>query len=229
MGIEESRAETLGQGGAVAGYPLCQGCQSHVGLQGRGGPPAYAAFLSHAYPFVASTEATVQGGLEHDILRTYGVEQGSLAARVVDADEFLVEGDGEGRGGTQTCHLFPLVLADRLLYAMQVVAGQFAQACLSLSVRSEGPVGIHSQGDAAGGALLTDAAYEAQFVLKVYGTYLEFDAAEAGTQLLLQAFTHLLVTSHPHEAVDGAYGSAVGQGRGSGMESLWQRCSADFL
>ena len=108
--------------------PLGNGVEAHVALERARHPIAYAAFACQRHPLGAAREGPVQRGLEHQVVRTYGVEQALLFGRLVHTYHFLVEGDGQGRRAAQRCHLIPLALLDGLLNAVQTEAGQCFEA-----------------------------------------------------------------------------------------------------
>ena len=66
----------------------------------------------------------------------------------------------------------------------------------------EASVGIQPQFYLVEGEAFADSLHQIQFLLKVDGTHLQFHASEALLQLLLQPLEHLVVASHPNQAID---------------------------
>ena len=132
---------------------------------------------------------------------TNGVEQRLLVLPAVYADELLIERDGQGRGGTEARHLLPLSLADGLFDAVNVVAGQTVEHARCLG-RRETAVGVDPQLHRLRIVTAAQTADECQFTVEIDGPDLQFHAGKAFGQLLLHAAAHLLIVSHPHEAVD---------------------------
>ena len=178
------------------------GTEPHVALQGRCDPASDAPLACHLYPFAASVDASVERGLQHDVLRVYGVEQCLLHRSHVHADELLVEGDGQGRLTAQGCHLGPLVLAYGLLYGVDVVLCQGFQSAHGIFGR-EATVGIHAQLYLLLAVHLAYALDEVELLEEVDGANLQFHAVESALQLLLQSGEHLVVGAHPYQSVDG--------------------------
>ena len=92
-------------------------------------------------------------------------------------------------------------------------------------VGSESAVGIHAQLYLLFAETLADATNQAQFLIEVDGSDLQFDASEPRIHLLFHARKHLVERSHPHQSVDGnaflaACEGGVEESVGAGMEVL---------
>ena len=77
----------------------------------------------------------------------------------------------------------------------------------------EGAVGIDAQLEALLGVAAAQLFDERHLVVPAVGPDLEFDAAEALQEFLLDLRQHLLGRRHPHEAVEGNALAAAGEGR----------------
>ena len=164
------------------------------------------------YPLLAAAQTSVERRLEYKILRTDGGEQLRFILTGVDADEFLVERDGNRRCLTESRHLLPLSRADGLLNAVDM-EGRKALEFLHGLVGMESPVGIYAQLDAVGPVLLAEGAKQFEFALEIQRADFHLDAAEAACQFLLHALQHCGQIAHPHKAVDRDARFAAVEGR----------------
>ena len=67
----------------------------------------------------------------------------------------------------------------------------------------EAAIGIYTQLNLLLGINITDALDEIEFLEEIDGTDFQFHAMETRLELLLQSCQHLLISSHPHQSVDG--------------------------
>ena len=74
---------------------LGDGIQADVTFQGRSYPGANTHVAGYIYPLTASHHATMKGRFENNVPWSDDVQHLPLLVRVVDADEFLVKGDGQ--------------------------------------------------------------------------------------------------------------------------------------
>ena len=215
VGEEEAGAKALGEtdAGAVGGGSE-EGdvAKADVALEGTGHPGADAALAGFADPFEGTGHAAVEGGLDDDVLRAEVVEEFLLVGKTIDADEFLVEGDGYGALAAETRGVVPEILAHGLLDGMDAERSEFAEAGEGL-VGGEGAVGVEAYLERVGREAGTEEGDEAEFVVPIEGANLELDAAEAGEDFLLGLLEHSVVGVHPYEAVGGDAFLAAGEGR----------------
>jgi hypothetical protein len=156
----------------------------------------------------------MKGGLEDDVTGLDDVEHVTFHLRVVDTDEFLVEGDGEGGLATEVCHESPLALTDGLFDGVDIILRQQLQLIECLII-GESAIGIHTELHLVEGEAISDTFNKVEFLIEVDGTDLEFDATETFCQFLFEALEHLFVVAHPNETVDGNADFATGE---SGVE-----------
>ena len=87
------------------------------------------------------------------------IEQPRFLLRKVHTNELFVESNGQRRLFAEECHLFPLVLFDRLFNGMNVVSSELIQPLHSI-LRSEPAIGIHTQFNLFFGEMLADMPHE---------------------------------------------------------------------
>ena len=144
----------------------------------------------------------MQRRLQDDISGFDDVQHVPFHLRVVHADQFLVECNGQGRLPTELRHIGPLPRLDGLFDAVDGVLRQEFQLIQRLLVL-KGSVGIESQFHLMMREPFTDALHQIQFLVEVDGADLQFHATEALLQFLLHTLQHLLIAAHPHQSVDG--------------------------
>ena len=193
------------------GGPCSQCVQTAVPFECACYPIACAVLLCQANPFLCAAQSAVERGLQHQVLRTDGLEQCNLLLGPVDADEFLVESDGQGRRGAELAHRFPLSGTQGLLDAVQGELCQCFQFAGSFLGR-ESAVGIHPQRDAFGAEAPADGAEKFQFAVEVNGADFKFYAVKSCGQLFLKAALHFLEIPHPYQSVDGDAALSAGEG-----------------
>jgi hypothetical protein len=158
----------------------------------------------------------VEGGFENEVLGAQLAQEALFLAGMVDADEFFVEGDGDGRLAAEAGHSVPLAGADGLLDAVDAEGREFAEPGGGF-FGGEGAVGVNAELEIGGAEVLAQEAQETNFFVEVDGADLDFYAAEAFAEFLLHTAAHFCVGAHPDESVDGDAGLAEGEGR-------WKEC-----
>ena len=138
------------------------------------------------YPLLAAAQTSVERRLEYKILRTDGGEQLRFILTGVDADEFLVERDGNRRCLAELRHLLPLSRADGLLDAVDM-EGRKALELRHRLFGMESPVGIYAQLDAVGPVLLAEGAEQFKFALEIQRANFHLDTLKAQSQFLFHA------------------------------------------
>ena len=154
----------------------------------------------------------MEGGFENEVLGAQLAQEALFLAGMVDADEFFVEGDGDGRLTAEAGHSVPLAGADGLLDAVDAEGREFAEPGGGF-FGGEGAVGVNAELEIGGAEVLAQEAQETNFFVEVDGANLDFYAAEAFAEFLLHAAAHFFVGAHPDESVDGDAGLAEGEGR----------------
>ena len=144
----------------------------------------------------------MQRGFEDDILRTDGVEQMLLHGQHVYANKLLIESNGQRRLLTEARHVSPLVLAYGLLNGVDVKTCELLKTLHGV-VGSEAAIGIDAQLYLFLGESGTNVAYKVKLLVKVDRPNLQFHTSEPGLHFLLQPREHLVIATHPHQAVNG--------------------------
>ena len=154
----------------------------------------------------------MEGGFENEVLGAQLAQEALFLAGMVDADEFFVEGDGDGRLAAEAGHSVQLAGADGLLDAVDAEGREFAEPGGGF-FGGEGTVGVNAELEIGGAEVLAQEAQETNFFVEVDGADLDFYAAEAFAEFLLHAAAHFCVGAHPDESVDRDAGLAEGEGR----------------
>ena len=117
----------------------------------------------------------MERGFQHDELRTYLVEQFFFFFAVINADQFLVEGNRQRRLAAESRHFLPLPGANGLLDAVNVVSGEQFQFLQRL-LRGECAVGVYAQRDALLAETGAEAADKVELGGEIYRPDFKFHA-----------------------------------------------------
>jgi hypothetical protein len=191
---------------------LGDGIEADVALEGRGDPRTDTHITGDINPFPTTGHTALKGGFEDDESWFDDVEHVTLHLRVIDTDEFFVEGDGEWGLATEVGHESPLALTNGLLDGMDIILRQQLKFIQCLVI-GESAIGIHTELHLVEGEAISNTFDEVEFLVKIDGADLEFDAAEAFCQFLFETLEHLFVVTHPDEAVDGDTDLTAREGR----------------